>query len=92
MVINFFEFYGMSIKVTQWTNELQTAIGLVDADIGVTLVPATVELLHRDDIGFTPVLETNAASPIILSRRVGDVSPGESHCLKMIEELRMRRL
>ncbi|MGE8179198.1 LysR family transcriptional regulator [Pseudomonas fluorescens] len=89
-VIALFESYGVSIKVAQWTNELQTAIGLVGAGIGVTLVPASVQLLHRDDIGFTPVLETNATSPIILSRRVGDVSPGLSHCLKMIEALRMR--
>jgi hypothetical protein len=46
-----------------------------------------VQLLHRDDIGFTPVLEDNATSPIILSRRVSDVSPGLNHCLQMIDDL-----
>jgi DNA-binding transcriptional LysR family regulator len=86
-VIALFESYGVSIHVAQWTNELQTAIGLVGAGIGVTLVPASVQLLHRDDIGFTPLLEDNATSPIILSRRVGDVTPGLNHCLKMIDEL-----
>lgn len=86
-VIALFEASGVHIKVAQWTNELQTAIGLVGAGIGVTLVPASVQLLHRDDIGFTPVLEDNAISPIILSRRVGDVSPGLNHCLQMIDEL-----
>ena len=86
-VIALFESYGVSIHVAQWTNELQTAIGLVGAGIGVTLVPASVQLLHRDDIGFTALLEDNATSPIILSRRVGDVSPGLNHCLQMIDEL-----
>ncbi len=86
-MIALFESYGVHINVAQWTNELQTAIGLVGAGIGVTLVPASVQLLHRDDIGFTPVLEDNATSPIILSRRVGDVSPGLNHCLQMIGEL-----
>jgi DNA-binding transcriptional LysR family regulator len=89
-VIALFESYGVSIHVAQWTNELQTAIGLVGAGIGVTLVPASVQLLHRDDIGFTPLLEDNATSPIILSRRVGDVSPGLNHCLRMIDELQPR--
>ena len=86
-VIALFDSYGVNIHVAQWTNELQTAIGLVGAGIGVTLVPASVQLLHRDDIGFTPLLEANATSPIILSRRVGDVSPGLNHCLQVIEEL-----
>jgi DNA-binding transcriptional LysR family regulator len=91
-VIALFESYGVSIQVAQWTNELQTAIGLVGAGIGVTLVPASVQLLHRDDIGFTALLEDNATSPIILSRRAGDVSPGLKHCLQMIDELLPRAL
>ena len=86
-VIALFDSYGVNIHVAQWTNELQTAIGLVGAGMGVTLVPASVQLLHRDDIGFTPLLEDNATSPIILSQRVGDVSPGLNHCLQVIDEL-----
>ncbi|CAI8943229.1 HTH-type transcriptional regulator CatR [Pseudomonas chlororaphis] len=87
-VIALFNTHGLNIRVVQWTNELQTAIGLVGAGIGITLVPASVQLLHRDDIGFSPLLEANATSPIIISRRVGDVSAGLSHCLGMIDELR----
>ena len=33
-------------------------------------------------IGYTPIVETTATSPIILSRRVNDQSPGLSHCLQ----------
>ncbi|WP_372437330.1 LysR family transcriptional regulator [Pseudomonas chlororaphis subsp. aureofaciens] len=87
-VIALFNTHGLNIRIVQWTNELQTAIGLVGAGIGITLVPASVQLLHRDDIGFSPLLEANATSPIIISRRVGDVSAGLNHCLRMIDELR----
>jgi DNA-binding transcriptional LysR family regulator len=86
-VIALFDAHGLSIKVSQWTNELQTAIGLVAAGMGTTLVPASVQVLHRADIGYTPLLETTATSPIILSRRVADQSPGLNHCLQLIEEL-----
>ncbi|MGY2313041.1 LysR substrate-binding domain-containing protein, partial [Pseudomonas gingeri] len=43
-VIALFDAHGLSLKVSQWTNELQTAIGLVGAGMGVTLVPASVQV------------------------------------------------
>ncbi|MNF49991.1 HTH-type transcriptional regulator BenM [compost metagenome] len=86
-VMALFDAHGLSIKVAQWTNELQTAIGLVAAGIGATLVPASVQVLHRADIGYTPLLDANATSPIILSRRIGDMSPGLVHCLKIMDGL-----
>jgi DNA-binding transcriptional LysR family regulator len=89
-ILALFDAHGLSIKVAQWTNEMQTAIGLVGAGIGVTLVPASVQLLHRVDIGYTTLLEANATSPIILSRRIGDVTPGVTHCLGLIDELLAR--
>ncbi|WP_339542984.1 LysR family transcriptional regulator [Pseudomonas sp. JAI120] len=86
-VIALFDAHGLSLKVAQWTNELQTAIGLVGAGMGVTLVPASVQVLHRADIGYTPLVETTATSPIILSHRTNDKSPGLSHCLQLVEQL-----
>lgn len=86
-ILALFAAHGLSINVAQWTNEMQTAIGLVGAGIGITLVPASVQLLHRVDIGYTTLLESNATSPIILSRRVGDVTPSLTHCLGLIEAL-----
>lgn len=86
-VLALFATHGLQIRVAQWTNELQTAIGLVAAGIGITLVPASVQLQHRDDIGYTRLLEGNATSPIIISRRVGDSSPALAYCLALIEQL-----
>ena len=87
-VLGLFRAAGHAPQVVQEANELQTAIGLVGAGIGITLVPASVQVLHRDDIGFCPLLEAEATSPIILSRRIGEPSPGLTHCLHLIAQLR----
>ncbi|BBP65141.1 transcriptional regulator CatR [Pseudomonas sp. Cab53] len=87
-VMGLFKARGLSINVAQWTNELQTAIGLVGAGMGITLVPASVQVLHRDDIGFCTLLEDDATSPIIQSRRANDASPAMIHCLALIDALR----
>jgi DNA-binding transcriptional LysR family regulator len=91
-VLALFAAYGLQIEVAQWTNELQTAIGLVAAGIGITLVPASVQVLHRVDIGYATLQEAQATSPIIISRRVGDASPALTHCLALIEELSEGRI
>ncbi|MCY1312192.1 HTH-type transcriptional regulator BenM [compost metagenome] len=78
---------GLSVQVIQWTNELQTALGLVAAGLGITLVPASVQRQHRDDIVYAPLSESAAVSPIILSRRAGDNSPQVRHCLGLIEAM-----
>jgi DNA-binding transcriptional LysR family regulator len=70
--------------VVQTVNELQTAIGLVAAGIGITLVPASVQRLHRDDIGYTPLSDSSATSPIVVSYRAADVSPVLQQCLSLL--------
>lgn len=83
-VLALFAQHGMSIHVSQWTNELQTAIGLVAVGVGVTLVPASVQQQHRADIKYVELLDGGAVSPIILSRRKGDVSPILQRCLALL--------
>ncbi len=85
-VLALFAHHGMSIRVSQWANELQTAIGLVAVGVGVTLVPASVQQQHRPDIEYVGLLDSGAVSPIILSRRKGDVSPIVKRCLALIEQ------
>ncbi|WP_017939041.1 LysR family transcriptional regulator [Zestomonas thermotolerans] len=87
-VLALFANRGLSIRVAQWANELQTAIGLVAAGLGVALVPASVQQQHRSDIGYTRVVEAEAVSPIILSRRRGDVSALVQRCLELIDQAR----
>ena len=55
--------------------ELQTAVGLVAAEAGVCIVPASVERLRRDNVVYRPLNEPGAVSPIIMSSRANDHSP-----------------
>jgi DNA-binding transcriptional LysR family regulator len=86
-VLNLFARHDLKIHVAQMTNELQTAIGLVAAGIGVALVPASVQRLHRDDIGYAQLLDPLATSPIIVSYRAADESALLQQSLQWIAEL-----
>ncbi len=55
-VLSLFRAQGLQSPVScRKLNELQTALGLVAAGIGITLVPASVQRLHRDDVRYVPV-------------------------------------
>jgi hypothetical protein len=54
---------------------LQTALGLVAAQVGVCLVPESVEGLRAHGVVYRQIPSASAASPIIMSRRLQDESP-----------------
>lgn len=87
-VLGVFAQRGLKIHVAQMANELQTAIGLVAAGVGITLVPASVQRLHRDDIGYVALLDSSVTSPIVVSYRTGDVSDTLQRCLETLAPLR----
>ncbi|MND48318.1 LysR family transcriptional regulator [Pseudomonas putida] len=86
-VLALFANHGMGIQVSQWANELQTALGLVAAGLGITLVPASVQQQHRADLTYAWLEESEAVSPIILSRRANDISPITQRCLAIISTI-----
>ena len=63
--------------VVHEVRELQTALGLVAAESGVCLVPASVERLRRDNVVYRPLDEPGAVSPIIMSARKGRPLAGD---------------
>lgn len=73
-VLKTFRSRGLSIQVAMEVNEMQTAIGLVAAGVGTTLVPETVKRLHRDDVIYRPLLDADVASPVIMKFRTSDQS------------------
>ncbi len=73
-VLNLFEQQGYTPSVIQEVNELQTAIGLVAAGIGISIVPESVKRLHRDDIAYVNLQAQGFTSPIMLSWRKNDQS------------------
>lgn len=86
-VLALFTQLDMAPQVSQWANELQTALGLVAAGLGITLVPASVQQQLRADITYAEIEDDKAVSPVILSRRTGDVSPIVQRCLEIISSI-----
>jgi len=66
---------GLKPPAVYEVRELQTALGLVAAEVGMCLVPVSVEGLRRDNVAYRPLDEEKAVSPIIMSTRKGDQSP-----------------
>jgi len=73
-VLDLFRQKGYSPQIIQEVNELQTAIGLVTATIGIAIVPESVRRLHRDDVVYVNLDEPGFTSPIMLSWRKNDHS------------------
>ena len=78
---------GLKPPAIHEVRELQTALGLVAADNGVCVVPASVERFRRDNVLYRPLDEPNAVSPIILSTRKRDRSPEIALVLRLIKEI-----
>jgi DNA-binding transcriptional LysR family regulator len=74
-VLAHFHERGLHPVVAQEANEMQTAIGLVAAGIGITLVPAPVQALQRSDVAYRPLKEQGIDSPVTMNQRAGDQSP-----------------
>jgi DNA-binding transcriptional LysR family regulator len=55
--------------------ELQTALGLVAAQVGVCLVPESVRGLRARGVTYRSLDDAQVSSPIIMSRRLQDHSP-----------------
>lgn len=71
---------GVTPLAVHEVRELQTALGLVAAEDGICIVPASVHMMGRRDIVFRD-LRQRATSPIIVSHRKHDTSP---HLITMI--------
>lgn len=74
-VLGLFRARGLNLTTYVEANEMQTAIGLVAAGIGVTIVPSSVRRLKRDDVLYRPISNGNVTSPVIMNTRAEDDSP-----------------
>jgi DNA-binding transcriptional LysR family regulator len=74
---------GIKPSTVHEVRELQTALGLVAAEDGICIVPASVHMMGRRDIIFRELVQ-RAVSPIIISHRKDDASP---HLVTMIRVL-----
>ena len=66
---------GVRPRKVHETNGLQTALGLVAAGLGVTIVPESVQRLSRADVAYRPLGDGGLTSRLIMTTRKGDRSP-----------------
>ena len=85
-VLSIYRDLGLTPTVDFEVREMQTALGLVAAGAGVTLVPASVRRLGRDDVIYLDLSEPNVISPIIMTYRANDKAPLLAHFLKLVRE------
>jgi len=73
-ILSLFEDHGLALGFRHEVQELQTALGMVAAGVGVSIVPTSAQSLHRADLLFRPIFEGDAVSPIILNCRANEQS------------------
>ena len=88
-VLALFRDHGLRPAAVHEMRELQTALGLVAAESGICLVPASVETLRRDNVAYRPIKE-KAVSPVIMSMRKGDRSPEIALLLQLVKDIYRR--
>lgn len=86
-VLSFYHKLGLEPKIGFEARELQTALGLVAAGVGIALVPSSVRRLGRNDVRYLALDEAGITSPIIVSFRSNDKSPLLARFLSLIREL-----
>src|SRR5262245_30417626 len=89
-VLSFYRKLGLEPKVGFEVRELQTALGLVAADVGIALVPSSVRRLGRDDIDYLALNEPGITSPIIMSYRPNDTSQLLAKMLELVQAFEPR--
>ena len=85
-ILGNFRARGLSPRVAFEAREVQTALGLVAAGAGVTLVPQSMRRHGRSDIAYCDLDEPTIRSPIIVRWRRGDVSPVWGLFLRLASE------
>lgn len=73
-VLALLEDHGVRPGAVHEVSEMQTALGLVAAEVGVCVVPYAGSR-HRADLQYRLIADEHATSPVILSHRRNDDSP-----------------
>lgn len=64
LVLNTLEANDIRVRITQEVGNLQTALGLVAAGVGITFVPASVGMHRRNGIHYLPLDPQTLSSPM----------------------------
>jgi DNA-binding transcriptional LysR family regulator len=86
-VLSLFRDLGVEPAHIVEVQELQTALGLVAAGMGLCVVPAGVNRLRPEDVVYRPIQEPQAVSPIIMSTRAHDQNPDLALMRALIDDI-----
>lgn len=78
---------GFQPSVVQQVGEIQTALGLVAAEIGITLVPASTHNLHREGVVYKNLTEPQPIIEMTMQYRKDETSPVVARFLEVIQTL-----
>ncbi len=79
--------HGIYPERVREIRDLQAALGLVAAEMGVCIVPESVRRMRTDDVHYRSLAEADAITPIILSFRRGVASDIVIRILRVADEL-----
>lgn len=71
-VLTLFRDQGLEPGAVHEVQEIQTALGLVAAGMGICVVPTGVSRLRPDEVVYRPLSDPQAVSPIVMSTRLDD--------------------
>lgn len=84
-VLNLLHDRGIHPLQVHEVRELQAALGLVAAEVGVCLIPTAAKF--RNDLIYRPIDDERATSPVIFSHRANDTSWYIDATLRLVEEV-----
>ncbi len=77
---------GFTPRIVQKTGEIQTAVSLVYAGIGVAIVPASAHNLRREGVVYCPIAEPAPTIELTIGYREHDPSPILPHFLDIARQ------
>lgn len=78
---------GFQPRVAQKVGEVQTALGLVAAEIGIILVPSSTQRLKRDGVIYRELTDPKPTIEIIMQYRKDETSPVFARFLETVRSL-----
>ena len=76
-----------SPNVVQEAIQMQTIVSLVAADIGIAIVPVSLQNLQRTGVVYKPLIEPTPQAAIALTWRTQDPSPTVQRFLEIVKQV-----
>ncbi|MUG91160.1 LysR family transcriptional regulator [Scytonema sp. UIC 10036] len=87
LCISLFQQAGFCPKVVQKASQKQTILGLVSADMGVSLAPASIRNIHRTGVVYTTLSPLNVEVELVAVWRQDETSAVLQTFVRVIQEI-----